>query len=92
MLAPLGEGGMAVVYRARDTRLARDVAIRVLPDVHADDPDRLTRFIREAQIEQYAVNKDATRFLVLELPAGAQGPLVQVVTKWESAVDRSARR
>ena len=47
--AAIGAGGMGEVYRARDTRLHRDVAIKVLPPVFANDPDRLARFEREAQ-------------------------------------------
>src|SRR3982751_6392909 len=47
--APIGAGGMGEVYRARDTTLNRDVAIKVLPEVFASDPDRLARFTREAQ-------------------------------------------
>jgi serine/threonine-protein kinase len=46
----LGEGGMGAVYRATDTKLARDVAIKVLPDSLAGDADRLARFTREAQV------------------------------------------
>ena len=46
----LGAGGMGIVYRARDTRLARDVAIKMLPGEFVSDPDRLARFQREAKV------------------------------------------
>ena len=49
IVAPLGAGGMGEVYRARDTRLGRDVAIKVLPAEFASDPDRLRRFEQEAR-------------------------------------------
>jgi serine/threonine-protein kinase len=79
--ALLGKGGMGEVYRARDTRLKRDVAIKILPDEFSRDPDRVTRFEREAQV--LALLNDSrigaiygleefkgTRFLVLELVNG----------------------
>jgi tetratricopeptide (TPR) repeat protein/TolB-like protein len=49
IIAPIGAGGMGEVYRARDTRLGRDVAIKVLPAEFASDPDRLRRFEQEAR-------------------------------------------
>src|SRR5215475_14272032 len=49
ILSPLGAGGMGEVYRARDARLKRDVAIKVLPASFSADPDRLRRFEQEAQ-------------------------------------------
>src|SRR5262245_53353627 len=50
ILSPLGAGGMGEVYRARDTKLGRDVAFKVLPEVFSTDPERLWRFQREAQV------------------------------------------
>ena len=50
VLAVIGAGGMGEVYRARDSSLQRDVALKVLPDAFVLDPDRLARFKREAQV------------------------------------------
>ncbi|MEX2015815.1 MAG: protein kinase [Candidatus Hydrogenedentales bacterium] len=77
----LGAGGMGEVYRARDTKLNRQVAIKVLPEAYASDPDRVARFHREAQAVA-ALNhpniaaiydlaqSGSTKFLVLELIEG----------------------
>jgi serine/threonine protein kinase len=78
IVAPLGAGGMGEVYRARDARLNRDVAIKVLPDAFADDAERVARFEREAQLLA-AVNHPHIgaiygiegRAIVLELVDGA---------------------
>ena len=50
ILGPIGSGGMGEVYRARDTRLKRDVAIKVLPAEWAQDPERLARAQREGEV------------------------------------------
>ena len=48
--AQIGVGGMGEVYRARDTKLDRDVVVKVLPESLAGDPDRIARFQREARV------------------------------------------
>ena len=81
ILSPIGAGGMGEVYRARDSKLNRDVAIKVLPELFTADPDRLARFRREAQVlaslnhpnigHIYGFeDSGATHALVLELVEG----------------------
>jgi serine/threonine protein kinase len=50
ILSLVGSGGMGEVYRVRDTKLGREVALKILPDSFTHDPERLSRFRREAQV------------------------------------------
>ena len=50
IVAPVGSGGMGEVYRARDTKLKREIAIKILPEEFSPDPDRVNRFQREAEV------------------------------------------
>ncbi|HZJ30440.1 MAG TPA: protein kinase [Vicinamibacterales bacterium] len=79
ILAKLGEGGMGEVYRARDTRLKRDVAIKVLPDAFARDPDRLTRFEREAELLATLNHPNIASVYGFEEAASGSGIVLELV-------------
>src|SRR5262245_2909303 len=64
--SPLGEGGMGVVWRARDLKLKRDVALKLLPDHFADDSERLARLQREAQVLASLNNANIAQVFGLE--------------------------
>ena len=81
IVAPLGAGGMGEVYRGRDSRLDREVAIKILPAALASDPERLARFEREAKVlaslnhpniaHIYGIEEsDGVRALVMDLVPG----------------------
>ena len=94
ILSPLGAGGMGEVYRARDTRLGRDVALKILPESFAREPDRLRRFEQEARavaalnhpniLAVFDIGQhDGAPFLVSELLEGES--LRAVLDGWRAA-------
>src|SRR5438105_5248742 len=103
IVAPLGAGGMGEVYRARDTRLGREVAVKVLPEAFANDPDRRARFEREAQavaalshpnilaIHDCGTEGDVT-YAVMELLEGEtlRSRLAKGPLSWREAVEVGA--
>ncbi|HZI51339.1 MAG TPA: serine/threonine-protein kinase, partial [Terriglobia bacterium] len=83
----LGEGGMGVVFRGRDSRLQRDVALKVLPDHFATDPDRLSRFEREAQVLASLNHSNIAQIYGLEQVEGATCIVMELV-EGETLADR----
>jgi len=75
----LGAGGMGEVYRARDVNLGRDVALKVLPDAFACDPERLARFRREAQLLAALNHPHIASIYGFEEPAGAHALVLELV-------------
>jgi len=88
--ALIGAGGMGEVYRARDTRLHRDVAIKVLPESFAGDPDRLARFQREAQVLASLNHPNIAIIHGLEESGGVRA-LVMELVDGDTLADRIAR-
>jgi serine/threonine-protein kinase len=87
--ASIGEGGMGQVYRARDTKLGRDVALKVLPPSFAGDPDRLARFHREAQVLAALNHPNIAQIYGFE-DSGSQHALVMELVEGPTLADRIA--
>jgi serine/threonine protein kinase/Tol biopolymer transport system component len=83
----IGEGGMGVVYRARDTKLQRDVALKVLPENFANDPDRLARFQREAQLLASLNHHNIAHIYGLE-QTGGTGCIVMELVEGQTIAER----
>jgi eukaryotic-like serine/threonine-protein kinase len=88
--AQLGAGGMGEVYRARDTRLKRDVALKILPESFATDPERLARFQREAEVLAALNHPNIAAIFGLE-EQGAARALVMELVEGETLTERIAR-
>ena len=91
VLGPLGSGGMGQVFRARDTRLARDVAIKVLPESFAENADRIRRFEQEARAAG-ALNHPNVLVVYDVGSDGALGYLVSELLEGQSLRDRISAR
>ena len=76
---PLGAGGMGEVYRARDTKLDRDVALKVLPEAFTADPDRLARFEREARVLASLNHPNIAQIHGLEETGGTRALVLELV-------------
>ena len=90
ILSALGAGGMGEVYRARDTRLDRDVAIKILPEVFAADAERVARFKREAKVLASLNHPNIALIYGLEHAEGAHA-LVMELVDGEDLAQRIAR-
>src|SRR6185436_8461608 len=83
--SPLGAGGMGEVYRARDTKLNRDVAIKVLLTTVANDPDRMARFGREAQLLASLNHPRIAQIYGLEETDGVHALVMEMAEALEAA-------
>src|SRR5262249_52286543 len=79
ILSALGAGGMGEVYRARDAKLNRHVALKILPDVFSPDPDRLARFTREAQVVAALNHPHIAAIYGFEESQGVQALVLELV-------------
>ena len=90
IVSPLGAGGMGEVYRARDSKLKREVAIKVLPEMLAGDPERLARFQREAELLATLNHPNIAAIYGLE-DAGGSSAIVLELVEGETLADQIRR-
>src|SRR5262245_16162043 len=90
IVAAIGAGGMGEVYRATDTNLGRDVAIKVLPEAFAQDPERVARFEREAKTLASLNHPNIAGIYGLEKSQGTYA-LVMELVEGETLADRISR-
>jgi len=90
VVSPIGEGGMGEVYRARDTRLKREVALKILPPSVAADSDRVARFAREAEVLAALNHPNIANIYGVETSGGTQA-LVMELVEGEDLAARIAR-
>ena len=94
----LGAGGMGEVWRARDTRLNRDVALKILPTIFADSPERMARFEREAQVLASLNHPNIAAIYGLEESGGVRAIVMEYVPgetlkgPWRSTTPSMARQ
>jgi serine/threonine protein kinase len=79
ILSPLGAGGMGEVYRGRDTKLHRDVALKILPETMASDAQRMARFEREAQVLASLNHPNIAAIYGLEESNGVRALVMELV-------------
>src|SRR5262245_3852765 len=90
VVSAIGAGGMGEVYRGRDTRLKREVALKILPPSFANDPDRLARFRREAEVLASLNHPNIAAMYGIEESAAVEA-LVMELVEGETLADRIAR-
>jgi eukaryotic-like serine/threonine-protein kinase len=91
ILSAIGAGGMGEVYRARDTRLDRTVAIKILPEAFAADPERVARFAREAKTLAALKHPHIAQVYGLE-ESGGVSALVMELVEGPTLADQIARK
>jgi serine/threonine protein kinase len=90
IIGAIGAGGMGEVYRARDGRLNRDVALKVLPEVFAADPDRMVRFERQARVLGALNHPNIAAIYGLEEFGSGRAPVMELV-EGETLADRVSK-
>ena len=87
----IGAGGMGEVYRARDTRLKRDVALKILPESFASDPERLARFQREAEVLASLNHSNIAQIYGLEESNGTRALVMELVERRDACRSNRTR-